>query len=917
MRVLWNRLTALFRRDRIDRELDEELRFHAELAEDALRQDGLGADEARAAARLRLGNTLHLRERGRDAWSLPPLDTLVQDVRHAGRLLRRHASYSVPALGTLALGIGLTTAIFSVVYGLLLQPLPYREPQALVAVLPQEPTTAGRAAISWTPPDFHELRALRAATADIAAYTGTMTNLTGRGGPLYLQAVEVTPNFFDLLGTRAARGRTFAYVTAPAGTRDDDGRDQSSSSAAAAAAAVTPVTPAGAVTPAAASRLRIAPDDERTVVLGDRFWRTAFDADPALLGQSITIGGTPRTVIGILPPDFAFQTSTFVSADAVDAWLPNDWADGTRNNAFLQLVARRQPGMSDAQTAAALTGVMRRLARLYPRTPSVASVVPLHDYTVGTVRRLLLIFSGAVGFVLLIACVNVASLQLARLSARRHELSLRAALGAGRARIARQLITEALLLALAGGALGVALAYVALPVLVALLPAARVPRHTEIAVSLPVLGFALVTSLAAGLGFGLLPAVRSAAAEPDALRGGVPRMTGTRAAARTRGLLVATQVALTLVLLAGAALLLRSFVSLIQVRPGFDTTNLVSASLFLPEETYASSSSLHAFSRRVMTEVRALPGVASASAVNFGPVGMNFLRGDYSIDGRDTSEYAEKVLVESGYFQTMGVALREGRDFSERDDADAPLVAIVSEQLARQVWPAQSAIGQRVSMDGSGWMTIVGVAGGVHQFGPQDQAPPMLYVPYQQNAKLFFLRSLTIVIRARTPVAMAQPIRQILQGVDPNLPLMRVATFDDLLSDVVAEPRFRSVMLVGFALSALAIATVGIYGLLAYTIAQRRRELGVRLALGAAPAQIVRLVLRRVLTPVFAGLLVGLGLAGVTMRLLQAFLFEVQPTDPRTLAGAALLLAAVAVAAIWLPSRRAARINPLDTLRAE
>lgn len=909
MRVLWNRLTALFRRDRIDRELDEELRFHAELAEEALRQDGLGADEARAAARLRLGNTLQLRERGRDAWSVPPLDTLVQDVRHAGRLLRRHSSYSVPALGTLALGIGLTTAIFSVVYGLLLEPLPYRDPQALVAVLPQEPTnTAGRAVVSWAPPDFHELRAARAATADIAAYTGTMTNLTGRGGPLHLQAVEVTPNFFDLLGTRAARGRTFGYVTAPAGTRDGGTRDGHASSSS---------TAATAVTPSATNQLRIAPEDARTVVLGDRFWRTAFDADPALLGQSITIGGTPRTVIGILPPDFTFQTSTFISADAVDAWLPNDWADGTRSNAFLQLVARRQPGMSDAQTAAALTGVMRRLAQLYPRTPSVASVVPLHDYTVGTVRRLLLIFSGAVGFVLLIACVNVASLQLARLSARRHELSLRAALGAGRVRIARQLITEALLLALAGGVLGVALAYLALPVLVALLPAARVPRHTEIAVSLPVLGFALVTSLAAGLGFGLLPAMRSAAAEPDALRGGVPRMTGTRAAARTRGLLVATQVALTLVLLAGAALLLRSFVSLLQVRPGFDTTNLVSASLFLPEETYGSPSSLHAFSRRVMTEVRALPGVASASAVNFGPVGMNFLRGDYSIEGRDTPEYAEKVLVESGYFQTMGVALREGRDFSERDDADAPPVAIVSEQLARQVWPAQSAIGQRVSMDGGGWMTIVGVAGGVHQFGPQDQAPPMLYVPYQQNAKLFFLRSLTIVIRTRTPVAMAQPIRQILRGVDPNLPLMRVATFDDLLSDVVAEPRFRSVMLVGFALSALAIATVGIYGLLAYTIAQRRRELGVRLALGAAPAQIVRLVLRRVLTPVFAGLLVGLGLAGVTMRLLQAFLFEVQPTDPRTLAAAALLLAAVAVAAIWLPSRRAARINPLETLRAE
>jgi predicted permease len=892
MRAIWNRVIGLFRRDRIDRDVEEELALHAQLAQEALEQDGMPAGDARAAARRRVGNTLQLRERSREAWRIQPLDTLAQDARHAVRLLRRHTAYSVPALGTLALGIGLNTAIFSIVYGVLLKPLPYRDPERLVSFVGSLASAPkGLLGVSWAPPDYQVMREERSTMADLAAYTATMTALTGRGGPLQLQGMEVTPNFFDLLGVTGVQGRTFAYSASP--------------STASAYGGLT-------------AEIRVADVDERSVVIGDRLWRSAFGADPALLGQTITIGGEPRTVIGILPAGFDFRTATFNPPTPVDAWLPNAYNGGNRRNAFLQLIGRMRPGVTLAQATAAADATARRIVDA--RFPQSALLVSLHEHIVGPVRRLLLVFLGAVGFVLLIACVNVANLQLARLAARRSELSVRAALGAGRRRLARQLLTESVILAVAGGALGAGFAFIVVRALVSMLPEGQLARTSEIGVNLPALAFCLGLSLLTGLVFGSLPAWAMADVDPNDLRAGVLRTTSNRATLRTRSALVAVQIALTLVLVIGGALLGRSFISLLRIDPGFETMDVLTASVWLPEERYPTAESLHQFSQRVRDQLRALPdGVRAASAVNFPPFGGTFyVTGDFKVDGQPAPRFnVSKVKGESQYFGTSGIPLLQGRDFTDGDAAGAPLVAVVSAGVAKRLWPDGRAIGRRVNLDGDQWLTVVGVAGDIRQRLLELAPPLVIYVPYQQETRDFFLRPYSLIVRTATPEATAAGIRRIVAAADPDLPIAKIATVRDALSQSVAEPRFRSTVLVSFAASALMIATLGVYGLLAYTIAQRRREMGIRLAMGAAPRQIVGLVLRGVLKPVFAGLLLGLVAAASVTSALQSFLFGVTATDPVTMAGATMLLGLIALAAVWAPARRAARIDPLETLRAE
>jgi predicted permease len=743
----------------------------------------------------------------------------------------------------------------------------------------------------WTPPDYQAMRQERSTLEDLAAYTATMTALTGRGGPLQLQAMEVTPNFFELLGIAGVRGRTFSSIATP--------------SAASTYGGLT-------------AEIRVAPSDESTVVIGDRLWRSAFGADPALLGQTITIGGELRTVIGILPDGFDFRTSTFNPAAPVDAWLPNAYNGGNRGNAFLQVIGRLRPGVTIAQSTAAADAMARRITD--SRAPLGVLLASLHEHVVGGVRRLLLVFFGAVGFVLLVACVNVANLQLARLAARRSELSVRAALGAGRRRLAQQLLTESVILALTGGALGAGLASLAVRVLVTLLPPGQLTRVNEIGVSLPALAFCLALSLVTGVVFGSLPAWTMADADPNDLRAGALRTTANRLTLRTRSVLVAAQIALTLVLVVGGALLARSFITLLRVEPGFNTTDVLTASVWLPEDRYPTTASLHQFSQRVREQLRAMPGdVRAASAVNFPPFGGDFyITGDFKVDGQARPRfYVTKVKCESQYFDTSGIALQQGRDFTDADSAGAPPVAIVSAGVAKALWPDGSAIGRRLATDGDTWFTVVGVAADIHHRQLQLPPPMVVYLPYQQETRDFFLRPLSLIVRTSTPEVTAEGIRRIVAAADPDLPIVKIATVREALAESVAEPRFQSTVLVTFALSALAIATLGVYGLLAYTIAQRRREMGIRLAMGAAPRQIVGLVLRGVLAPVLAGLAVGLGLALVVTRTLQSLLFQVRPGDPVTLIGATLLLGLVALAAAWMPARRAARINPLDTLRAD
>jgi predicted permease len=553
----------------------------------------------------------------------------------------------------------------------------------------------------------------------------------------------------------------------------------------------------------------------------------------------------------------------------------------------------------------------------------------LQEYGAESVRTLLLILLGAVSFVLLIACVNVANLQMARLSARRGELSVRMALGAGRRRIVHQLLTEAVVLSLLGASLGVMLARIAIDITLPFVPQFALPRLGGIVIDARVLGFCLGLSLVSTLLIGIVPALRVSGAafgEGLALHAGEARATGDRQAERLRTLLVAAQFAMTLVLLIGAGLLIHSFVRLTSVSPGFELSGpdgvVQTVRVTLPERLYDEPERIHAFARGVLDRIQYLPGVKSASLINSAPFGMMFIRDVFDIEGQPKPKLdAGRPKIGAGYFKTMGIPLLAGREFTARDTAGAPKVAIVSERIARQYFPGGpgEALGRRVRLSDRGeWLTVVGVVADIRQMGLDQEVQPMLYVPFQQERGEFFvLRFVSFVARTATPASVVEGIRAEIRRAAPDLPIESTVTMDEAVAASVAPPRFRMLLLVLFAMTATLIATCGIYGLMAYAVTQRRREIGVRMALGAERRDVLRLVLTRALRIVVAGLIVGLaGAAGVT-RVLQTFLFGVKPTDPISFTIVTLLLMAVGLMAAWLPARRATRIDPCAALRAE
>jgi predicted permease len=713
-----------------------------------------------------------------------------------------------------------------------------------------------------------------------------------------VHALDVSPNFFATLGVTLAQGRAFLG--------------------------------GGAAT-----------DDEGTAIVSDRLWRTAFHADPAIVGQSITVDGLPRTVVGVLAPDFSFRPVIRSGAlPEADLFLPNHWAGDPGTGAFLWLLGRMKPGLTRARAEAELTalvndpsiapaGALAPEGALEPDIRTIARTVGLQAYGTESVRALLLVLLGAVSFVLLIACVNVANLQVARLTARRGELSVRMALGAGRRRIVRQLLTEAVVLSLLGGALGVLLAHVAIGVTLPLVPEFALPRLGGIAIDARVMAFCLGVSLVSTLLIGLLPALRVSGAafgEGLALHAGEARTTADRQGERLRTVLVAAQIAMTLMLLIGAGLLIHSFVRLTSVSPGFEASGrdgvVQTVKVTLPERLYSEPERIHAFARGVLDRVQYLPGVKSASLINSAPFGRMFIRSDFSIEGQPKPTLdAGRPKIEAGYFKTMGIPLLAGREFTARDTADAPNVAIVSERIVRDYFPGGpgEALGRRVRVGDSGeWRTVVGVVADIRQMGLDRDLQPMLYVPFQQERdEVFVLRFVSFVARTATPASVVDGIRAEIRRAAPDLPIQTIATMDEAVAASVAPPRFRMLLLGLFATAATLIATCGIYGLMAYAVTQRRREIGVRMALGAERRDVLRLVLGRALRIVAAGLVVGLaGAAGVT-RVLQRFLFGVTATDPIAFTLVTLLLMAVGLLAAWLPARRATRIDPCAALRAE
>jgi predicted permease len=796
-----------------------------------------------------------------------------QDIRFALRGLRRNPGFAVVAVATLALGIGANSAIFSVVQAVLLRPLPYHEPERLVTVLQD-----GRGPVS--PANLLDLRAQNSVFEQLGAAQAWQATLTGAGPPEAVKALQLTANLFSVLGVPAARGRTFV---------------------------------AGDEAPGAA----------RVVVIGHQLWQRRFGGDPGLLGRALVINGESHTVVGIMPPSFQFAPFWIMQTEL---WVPLDLQSrrADRSGASLRLFARRPPAVTLAQAQAQIDTLTRRLAQQFPEdnTGLRLQVVPLHDRAVGQIRRALLVLLGCVSLVLLIACANVANLTLARASARRQEIAVRASLGASRARLVRQLLTESVVLALAGGALGLLLAASGVDLLMALAPAGLPGVHT-IALDGPVLGFTLAVALGTGLVFGLAPALTLTRADPGAgLRDGGRGATDGARRNRLRSLLVVSEVALALVLLVGAGLLLRSFQRLIALDPGFDPRHVLSAVIPLVDPRYQEPARRAAFYQDLVGRVRALPGVEAAGAINHLPIGGDVWGFSYTVEGLPPPAPGETPnavyrTIAPGYLRALGMSLLAGRDFHAGDRPDSPGVVIVNQAFARRAWPGQDPLGKRIRVEDGGPnpREVVGLVKDVRERDWTAQPPPEMYLAFLQNPPT---RGLTLVVRAAgDPLTLAPAIERQVWAVDRNLPVVQVRSMDQVVAQAVGQPRFNLLLLNAFAALALLLAAVGIYGVMAYAVHRRTQELGIRLALGAPASHLRRLVVGQGMALAAVGVALGLVAALSTTHIMRAMLFEVTPTDPLVFGVIAALLLAVAFLATYLPARRATRIDPMLALRAE
>jgi predicted permease len=869
------RLRSLFRRRAVEAELDEELRFHLERQVEALAAAGLPHAEAARQARLAFGGLEQIKEECRQARGVSALETAAQDLRYGLRMLRRTPLVTALAVLTLAAGLGANTAIFSAVNTALLRPLPYPDPDRLVVVWGSRPQRQGTP-VSAT--NFLDYQEQSRAFEHMATFHAAGFVLTG-GEPEWLRAGRVSPDFFAVLGVRAALGRTFA---------PEDGR-------------------AGG---------------DKVVILGPGIWRRRFGADPGIVGKSILLSATRYTVIGVLPAGFDFSVpGTFKPADVwVPAVLTRD--DSKRSHAELYWLARLKPGVSLRQAHAELQAISQRLARAYPRAlyGLGVSLVPLREQGAGGVRSLLLILLGAVGFLLLIACANVASLQLARASTRQKEIALRLALGAGRWRIIRQLLTESLLLAFLGGALGVLLAHWGVGLLNGLAPA-NLPRESLGGLDATVLAYSALLALVTGVLFGLAPAFQSSSvALGESLKEGGRSSAESTRGGRFRAALMVIEVALALVLLAGAGLLARSFVRLLGENRGFEVDPILTVLVDLPRYSYPDARSQAAFQRQALARLQALPGVIEAGGIDDLPLTPDRDSSSFLVAGREPllpdMPEAQTRSVTPGYFRTMGIPVLRGREILATDTAEAPPVLLINESLARRDFPGEDPVGKRLSLSVSppSWATIAGVVADVRDLGLEAHPEPEMYFPFEQSP----LSYINLVTRVTgDPARLAAPVRNALRGLDKGLPLPDVSPMRSVLAASIAQRRFILLLLALFAAIALALAAVGVYGVISYAVARRTHEIGIRMALGARRADVLRLVIGRSLGLTVCG--VGAGLAGALLLsgLMASLLYGVPPTDLPTFAGVALLLSGVAALASYLPARRAMAVDPGVALRRE
>jgi predicted permease len=883
------RLRSMLRRNRLDQDLDEELRSHLEMRAADNLAAGMPPEQARYEAQKRFGNTTLLKQDAREVDIVRWLDEAARDFRHALRMLQRSPGFTTVAVLTLALGIGANTAIFSVIDAVLLRPLPYHEPDQLVMVWEnnsQHPNPHN----TVSPPNFLDWQNRNTVFSSMAYMFDGRDNLTGNGDPQEVVVQDVSANFFSLLGVNLLLGPGFTPENGQAG-------------------------------------------HDNVVILGYGIWKERFAGDPAIVGKSIVLNGHPQTVVGVAPQNFQwFIKDGSLTSAKPQMWspfvFPQSWSNHNDMGRFITVVARLKPGANRSQAQTQMTAIASQLEHEYPDADGHwgVNVVSLRDQISGELRPALLVLFGAVAFVLLIACANVSSLLLARAASREREMAIRTAIGASRWRIARQLLMESLLLALIGGGIGVALAVWGTNALLAASPRNLLDMHS-VSMDLPVLSFALAATLLAGLLFGFLPSYISAHSRiSETLKEGGRGTSSANRRAFARNAFVVAQLGLALVLLTGSGLLIRSFVRLIGVDPGFDTGHLLTFKVSLPRAKYGKDPLCLAFFQQLLARLSVVPGVRSATMESFPPLaGLGaatavHLLGQPSLALSDLPVTNVQV-VGSNYFNTMNIPLRAGRLFNAQELAQERHVTIINQAFADKYLHGLNPLGQKAAIYMKSLSEnelqpseIIGVVGDVHQLGLDTTPEPTVYWPHPE----LVMSGMTILVRtANDPLSIASAARTALQQLDPELPLAGVATMDQLLADSLSRSRFTMLLLGIFSAVALVLAAVGIYGLIAYSVTQRTQELGIRIALGAQRRDVLRLVLAQGARLTLLGVALGVFAALVLSRLLATLLFNVSATDPLTFTGVAALLAVVALLACFIPARRATRVDPIVALRYE
>jgi predicted permease len=884
-------ISAVLHPSQVDEELEEELRQHIEVRAAEHERGGLPRAEAERRARIEFGGRERIKEECREAAGTHFFETLKVDVRFGARMLRKNPGFALIAILTLGLGIGASAAVFSVVNAILLKPLPYPNANRIVFPWLVSPpgVTLGSEYFPWGQTQFQMVVRQANPFHDLGAFQNASFNLTGSGEPALLDGFRTSAGFFSSLGVSAVVGRTYS--------EEDD-----------------------------------QPGHEHVVVLSHRLWQEKFGGDRGILGRSIELNGAAYAVIGVMPADFAFPRAeempvSFDFPRRPELWVPLAIAGaGTLGPSELAVVGGLKPGVTVAEAQAQMDVITKNAEIADPRWKGWFNMrlVPLEKQVVGETQRPLLLVLGSVGIVLLIACTNVANLLLARAFARKREFTLRAALGGGRGRLARQILTESLLLAMSGGALGLFVAQAGVYFVRKLGPA-NIPRLQEVVLDWHVLAFLLAVSMLTGMLFGVVPAVQAARENiVESLKEGGQRSGGGPTHPRLRNALLVSQVALALVLVVSAGLLVRTFYHLLSVDPGFRPAQVYTFQLSLPQLKYPDQEHMVPLYARVLENLRAQPVVQDAGIAETLPMGGEgestvITIVDHPVEKDKQQPFANFTIISPGYFSAVGASILRGRGIAEQDGPNAAPVAVINAAMAKKYWPGEDPIGKRVGLGSPRFpiMSIVGIVADIKHFSMREAPLPELFVPYTQKQWPSML-TMHVALRARADAApVTVGVREAVHAADADLPVAKFATLTNLLDDSLTEPRFAVVLLTAFAGLALLLATIGMYGVISYSVAQRTQEIGVRMALGAERGSVFGMVLAQGAR--LAGLGIGIGLLsalGVT-RLMTSFLYGVQATDPPTFAGVSLLLVAVALLACYLPARRATRVDPMVALRHE